>query len=186
MSSFIYKLYAGADPVTGWQFNDPIFGTPPTLGACVPNMRRTVERGEWVFAISGNVPGYKPYVAGGFRVQEKINALEAHRRFPHYRLRADASGQVLGNVIVDENGRQNTLDRHTNFERRLDNYLVGNEAVVIDDPDRVEKAREQTLPVLSRIFGRQGNRTFDIIGRGRAMTKSQVEEMTDWLRSLAQ
>ena len=62
MKGYIYRLYAGADPVRGWVFNDPIFGQPPTLGACVLNVRRSVERGDWVFALVGVCKAISPLI----------------------------------------------------------------------------------------------------------------------------
>jgi hypothetical protein len=184
MKGYIYRLYKGADPSEGWIFNDPIFGSPPTLGACVPNIRRVVEPDDWVFCISGRVPGYVPYVVGGFRVQEKINALEAHKRFPQYRLHKGQNGQVLGNVIVDSAGSHHPLDDHSNFESRLDNYLVGADEVCVSS-ENVERAREETLPTLSDIFKKPGNRSYDIVPRLRKLDENQVEHMRDWLADLS-
>jgi hypothetical protein len=95
MKGYIYKLYAGADPSVGWTFNDPIFGKYATLGACMPNIRKFVDVGDWVFAISGKTPMVVPYVIGGFQVGEKIDALEAHARFPEYRLQKMKKGRSL-------------------------------------------------------------------------------------------
>ena len=81
MKGYIYRLHAGADPAKGWIYNDPIFGSPPTLGACVPNIRRVVERGDWIFTISGRVEAHQArhVVEGGFQVEEKISALQAYK-----------------------------------------------------------------------------------------------------------
>ncbi len=49
MSGYIYTMYAGADPGHGWVLNDPVLGTVPTLGACVPNIRRVVKQGDYIF-----------------------------------------------------------------------------------------------------------------------------------------
>src|SRR5690242_18327915 len=131
MKGYIYKLYAGADPSTGWVFNDPIFGEYATLGACMPNLRRFLDVGDWVFALSGRVAEKVPYVIGGFKVDEKLDALDAYARFPEYRLKKNESGQVTGNIIVDSKGNHDPLDDHDQFEKRRANYLVGKEAVAI-------------------------------------------------------
>jgi hypothetical protein len=184
MNGFIYTMYAGADPGQGWIMNDPIYGKTPTLGACVPNVRRAVKEGDWIFAISGRVPGVKQFVTGGFHVKEKINQLDAFARFPSNRLSRAANGQLTGNIIVTADGKQHPDDNHTNFERRLSDYIIGGKPIVIDGTEEIERARAETLNVLGRVFGRQGNRVYDIIGRGRKMNEQQANEIRDWLESL--
>jgi len=184
MSGYIYTMYAGADPGHGWILNDPIFVPTPTLGACVPNIRRAVKQGDYIFAISGRVPGEKQFVVGGFRVAEKINALAAYGRFPEHRLREAVNGQVSGNIITDAKGCQHPLDHHSNFERRVENYIVGGDAVYLTRPAQFEKAREETIPVLADIFGKKGSRVFDLIGRHKSMTDAQVADLLSWFETL--
>lgn len=186
MKGYIYTLYAGADPGRGWAMNDPIFLKTPTLGACVPNVRRAVSIGDWIFAISGRITGERQFVVGGFKVNEKIDQLTAFHRFPENRLHRAPNGQMLGNVIVNADGTQHPEDTHSNFERRLENYIVGGQPIVLETPEEIDRGRTQTLAVLSQIFGRQGNRVFDIIGRGRKMDAEQVNELHGWLGSLKQ
>lgn len=185
MKGYIYRLYKGADPAKGWIFNDPIFGNPATLGACVPNVRRQVVPGDWVFAISGRVNGYRPFVAGGFQVAEKITALEAYSRFPKNRLQVSGSGQVVGNIIVDETGKHHPLDHHDKFDERLKNYLVGGTSVAVAD-HRIDDARETTLGKLSKVFGVPANRDLDIVPRWRRVNEEQIAELTEWLAELAE
>lgn len=180
MNGYIYTLYQGADPGRGWVLNDPIFGKKPTLGACVPNIRRNVKIGDWVFAISGRVAGERQYVVGGFQVEEKISQLAALNRFPENQVRLE-SGQVVGNVIVDENGNQHPVDNHSNFERRLENYLIGGDAVELTNPEQIAVGRAETLAKLAEIFERPGNRPYDVIGRARKMDEEQVVQLKDWL-----
>jgi hypothetical protein len=184
MKGYIYKLFAGADPATGWIFNDPIFGKPPTLGACVPNIRRVVEKGDWVFPISGRTSGYQPYVVGGFEVDEKIDALAAFHRFPEYRLRRDDTGQVVGNIIVDEQGHHHPLDDHKAFERRVRDYIVGKNGVQIAEPGKIEQARGETLSVLGEILNQPANRVSDLVPRWRRLGEQQVVALRDWLTTL--
>lgn len=184
MKGYIYRLHAGADPVKGWIYNDPIFGSPPTLGACVPNIRRVVERGDWIFAISGRVEGHQAYVVGGFQIEEKISALQAYRRLPQYRLQRAEGDQVTGNIIVDSRGKHHPLDHHDGFEKRISDYLVGGDMVYVSDPAQIEKARTQTLASLSDIFKKQGNRDFDIVPRHRKMNEDQVKQLREWLSPL--
>jgi hypothetical protein len=89
MKGYIYTMYGGADPDLGWQMTDPIFGKKPTLGSCVPNIRRAVVPGDHIFVISGKVAGVQQYVVGGFKVAEKISALTAFKRLPENRLHKD-------------------------------------------------------------------------------------------------
>src|SRR5689334_4451772 len=62
MNGYIYTMAAGADPGHGWVMNDPIFGDVPTLGACVPNIRRVVEEGDYIFVVSGRVRNERQFV----------------------------------------------------------------------------------------------------------------------------
>lgn len=184
MKGYIYTMAAGADPGHGWILNDPIFGRPPTLGACVPNIRRSVEKGDHIFAISGRVAGDSQYVVGGFRVAEKIDALAAYRRFPQNRLSLTDDGDLLGNIIVDESGKHHPLDYHAEFERRVENYIVGDEPVYLGSPDAIRRARQETLPFLSDVFQKEGNRIFDVVGRWRRLDGQQVQQVRQWLADL--
>ena len=184
MAGYIYTLYAGADPGRGWIMNDPIFVGTPTLGACVPNIRRQVQIGDWVFAISGRVPGVQQFVVGGFRVMEKIDQLAAYSRFPENRVQKAPNGQLVGNIIVTKDGHQHADDVHDNFERRLENYIVGGSPIALENDAEMDRARADTLSLLRLIFDREGNRVFDIIGRARKMDDDQVRELRGWLESL--
>lgn len=184
MKGYIYKLYKDADPATGWIFNDPIFGDPPTLGACVPNVRRNVEIGDWVFCVSGRVQNFQPYIVGGFQIAEKITALQAYSRFPENRLKRAENGQVIGNVIVDDSGNQHTLDNHSNFKNRLENYLVGHNSNFIRKPESIKRAREESLGVLSKIYQKPSNRMSDVLARWRKLDEPQISQMNQWLETL--
>jgi hypothetical protein len=184
MKGYIYTMYAGADPGHGWSMNDPIFGPVPTLGACVPNIRRAVVRGDYIFVVSGRVPGERQFVVGGFKVAEKINALSALKRFPQNGLQITPSGQVVGNVIVSPDGTQHPLDEHSNFASRVENYLVGTDPSYFETRTQYNVARSETLDVLSGLFGKRGDRVFDIIGRHRKMDKDQVNDLLSWIRTV--
>jgi hypothetical protein len=184
MKGYIYTMYAGADPGHGWSLNDPIFGPVPTLGACVPNIRRAVEKGDFVFVVSGRYPGERQFVVGGFKVKEKIGALAAHRRFPENRLQLGKNGQILGNIIVREDGSHHPLDTHSNFASRVENYLVGADARYFETRSQYNASRADTLTVLSDIFKRDGQRVFDIIGRYRRMDPQQVTQLLEWIQSI--
>ena len=184
MKGYIYTMYQGADPEHGWVLNDPIFVPTPTLGACVPNIRRTVEVGDYIFAVSGRVEGARQFVVGGFKVAEKIDALAAFGRFPHNRLQQRSDGSIEGNIIVTANGTQHPLDHHANFERRIENYLVGTNPLFLSDELQYRRAREQTVPVLAKVFKKPGRKVFDIIGRHKRMNEEQVKHLLSWLESI--
>lgn len=177
MKGYVYKLYAGADESIGWVLNDPIFGNFSTLGACVPNVREAVDVGDWVFAVSGRVPQKVPYIVGGFKVDEKISAIEAHIRFPSYRLNVGSNGQILGNVIVDEKGGHHPLDGHDNFNRRKENYLVGTESLYPKDADEIELVRGRTHAIMEKVLHKQSNSIFGLMSRWRRLDSDQVNTM---------
>jgi hypothetical protein len=184
VKGYIYPMFAGADPEQGWHMTDPIFTKVPTIGACMPNIRRVVVPGDYIFVISGRVPRVRQYVVGGFKVAEKIGALAALKRFPENRMRKLENGSVSGNIIVNDDGTQNPLDYHSNFEKRVTNYIVGKDPVTLSHPGEVELAREQTLEVLRRIFNEKGNQMSDIVARWRKLNPKQIEDMLVWLHDV--
>lgn len=186
IKGYIYTMFKGADPGEGWEMTDPIFGKGkvPTMGACQTTVRRMVERGDHIFVISGRVPGVQQYVVGGFAVGQKINHLTAYNRFPENRQHLDADCNLLGNVIVLPDGTQNPIDYHTNFESRVDNYIIGQDPIVLETPEEVRRARSETLNALKAIFHRDGDTVFNVIGRGRRMNEDQVELMRRWLSGI--
>jgi hypothetical protein len=186
MKGYIYTMYEGADPGHGWVMNDPIFGDVPTLGACVPHIRRAVHVGDYIFVVSGRVSNERQFVVGGFKVAEKIDALKAFRRFPENRLHLDENGNLLGNVIVDNRGKHHPLDEHDNFENRIENYIVGADPLVLETPTQQRAARRETIDFLTKLFGKGGPRVYDVIGRHRKLDEQQVSQMLVWLKDLGQ
>ena len=186
IKGYVYTMFKGADPAEGWEMTDPIFGKGkvPTMGACQPTIRRMVERGDQIFVISGHVSGVQQYVVGGFAVGQKIHQLTAYNRFPENRQHLDANGHLLGNVIVMPDGRQNPLDYHSNFENRVDNYIIGEDPILLETPEEVRRGRSQTLNVLKAIFQVDGDTVFDVIDRARRMNGDQVELMRQWLSGI--
>jgi len=185
MKGYVYTMYAGADPAHHWTLNDPIFGKAPTLGACVPHIRRAVSVGDHIFVVSGHIPGVKQFLVGGFEVAEKISALAAFKRFPENRLRKEGE-QVLGNIIVNGRGEHHPLDEHDNFKRRIENYIVGRDPLELTSSLQIKAAREGTMDLLSEVFDKKGKKPFDVIGRHRKLDEHQVEQMRDWLRNLSE
>ena len=177
-------MYAGADPGKGWKMTDPIYSKIPTLGACMPNIRRAVEINDYIFSISGRLKDVKQYIVGGFAVDEKINALTAYERFPENRMVPTENGLVKGNIIIDANGNHLDYDYHTNFEKRIDNYIIGKDPIIIENPKQIEKAREETLYFLNHLFGKKEESIHKITARWRKLDKAQVTDVLDWLHDI--
>lgn len=186
MKGYIYTMFPGADPGAGWKLNDPIFGRRPTLGACMPNIRRVVDRGDYIFVVSGRVKNLKQYVVGGFKVDQKLDALAAYQLFPENRQLKRPDGSLAGNIIIDEKGNHLEIDYHDNFARRVENYIVGADPIVIDGASSIERAREQTIPILSDIFEKPGSRIIDIIGRWRKLDQEQIGELVGWMKRVGE
>lgn len=182
MKGYIYTMFKGADPNKGWKMTDPIFGRVPTLGACMPNIRRLVEKGDYIFTISGQVEGVSQYVVGGFEVDKKINALAAYKELPENRQKKMKDGSLQGNIIVNEKGTQSEVDYHTNFEKRVENYVIGKHPIVIESPQEVEIARAETIQMLAEVFKISKQRKVkDMIGRWRKLDGVQIEQLREWL-----
>lgn len=184
MKGYIYTMYAGADPAAGWTMTDPIYGKVPTLGACMPNIRRSVERDDYIFSISGRVHNVSQYVVGGFSVDEKINALAAYKRLPENRMHVGLQGSLFGNIIVDADGRHLDCDYHKNHEQRIENYIIGKDPVVIESPQQVEKAREETLYVLNQLFGKNEDTVHKVIARWRKLDQAQIKDLLAWMNDI--
>lgn len=187
MSSGIFITAHGYDPDKGRSIKDPYLGRTPTFGACMPNIRRRVEPGEYIFMISGGVPGVQQYVVGGFEVAAKIDVMTAYKLFPEHHLRRLDNGELTGNIIVNSQGKQHHLDPHPSdtFERRIENYIVGRDPIVLTAPHEIARGREETIEILRSIFRKTGARPVDIIGRGgRKMDLSQAMDLRDWLLSV--
>src|SRR5208283_2325187 len=102
----IFITRSGYDPQVGKHIKDPYLGPCPTLGACRPDIRSQLQKGDHIFVISGKVPDFSQFVMGGFEIESKIPAIEAYRLFPELRLRRLQDGQLTGNIIVTPDGRQ--------------------------------------------------------------------------------
>src|SRR5712671_5416447 len=100
----IFITSTGYDPQLGKHVKDPYLGDGPTLGACRPDVRKQLAKGDHIFVISGKIRSVNQYVMGGFEVAAKIDALTAYEYFPHLRLRALSDGQLTGNIIVGPDG----------------------------------------------------------------------------------
>ena len=185
MKGYIYITGTGADPGRG-NFNDPLFTRVPTLGACMPNIRRLVVPGDYIFVVSGKVPSVQQLVVGGLRVKEKIDAIAAYNRFPENRLVRDDNGIVQGNIIVTANGKKHPLDHHQqdSFAARVQNFVVGSSSVSLKTPKEIALGRDQTLGKLSDVLGKKGNRVIDVMSRWAKLDERQVDDLVNWLRGI--
>lgn len=175
----IFVTGSGCDPVEGKHIKDPYLGPKPSLGACRPDIRKRLQKGDQVFVVSGKVRGVAQVILGGFEVAEKISAIEAYERFPEQRLRQLPDGQVTGNVIVNAKGEQHVLDHHdTNtFDRRIEDYLVGTNPIALLTPEEIAMGRLWTLEILRDVFEKKGDSVREIIGRASNMTEKQVYKL---------
>jgi hypothetical protein len=175
----IFVTGSGCDPVVGKHIKDPYLGPKPSLGACRPDIRKQVKKGDHIFVVSGKVRDFAQVVVGGFEVAEKISAIEAYERFPEQRLRLLPNGEVTGNVIVSVESRQHALDHHNKdtFDRRIENYLVGTNPISLLTPEEIDEGRLWTLEILQEVFGKKGNSVREIMGRNRNMTEIQVDKL---------
>lgn len=180
----IYVISSGYDPEKGRHVNDPYLGDNPTLGACRPDIRERVNKGDQIFVVSGKVRNLNQLVLGGFEVADKISAMEAYERFPEQRLHTLPNGQIAGNVIVTARGEQHELDNHNQFARRIENYIVGTNPVALLTPEELAEGRQWTLEILREIFRKKGNSVRDIIGRCSNLTESQVLKLRNRLTEI--
>ena len=152
----------------------------------MPNIRRVVTAEDYLFVISGRVVGVHQYVVGGFQVAEKINALAAYQRFPQYRQQQLSDGSLSGNIIVQEDGSHSEVDYHSNFEKRVENYIIGKNSLAIETPEEIARARSETLDILSDICQKPGQKICDIIGRWRRLDEGQIGQLIEWIQDVKQ
>ena len=182
MKGYLFITRSGYDPQRGKHIKDPYLGDTPTLGACRTNIRRYVTEGDHIFVVSGKIKKVPQYVIGGFEVAEKLNAIAAYHRYPHLRLRELGDGQLDGNIIVNSKGKQHYLDNHSSFERRIEDYIVGRDPVVLTSDNEIDNGRQETLEVLRTVLSKTGDSPFNMIGRGYTkLDEDQIMALRQWL-----
>lgn len=187
MKGYIYITGTGVDPSRRAPLADPTFETPPTLGPCMPNVRRWAAVGDWIFIVTGRIPEAAQYLIGGLQVAEKIHALEAYARLPQNRLRRDRQGRVTGNIIVRPDGSHDPLDWHEGrgFKERAENFIIGGASLVLTSAAEVEIGRCETLPLLAGIKGRsEARRVIDVIGRMSRLDGLESRAVIGWLEDV--
>jgi len=83
----IFVTSSGYDPQKGKDVKDPYLGPNPSLGACRPDIREKLQKGDHIFVVTGKVRNVDQVVLGGFEIAEKISASEAFERFQEQRLK---------------------------------------------------------------------------------------------------
>ena len=185
MMGKIFITRKGYDPQLGRHIKDPYLGDTPSIGACRPDFRKKLNRGDYLFVISGRVPDANQFVVGGFEVDKKMNAVEAYAAYPEQRLRALENGELAGNIIVDDRGCQHPLDDHPNFDRRIENYIIGKNPIALTSDDEIRRGRSETMDVLQEILGRKGATPWKVVTRfGQSLNEHQIEQMLHWLNGL--
>jgi hypothetical protein len=181
----IFITRSGYDPELGKHVKDPYLGPCPTLGAGRPDIRRQLEKGDHIFVISGKIPNVNQFVMGGFEIALKISAIEAYRLFPELRLRRLSDGQLTGNIIVKGDGSQHELDDHNSFDKRIKNYVIGTNLIVLTTPHEIAEGRKHTLDALRDILHKKGDSPIDVVGRwGAKLTEKQILQLREWLAAL--
>lgn len=183
----IFITRTGYDPEHGKHVKDPYLGPQPTMGACRPDIRKQLEVGDHIFTVSGKVKDHNQFVLGGFSIAEKISASEASQRFPEQQLKKKEDGQLTGNIVVDQSGRQHELDTHRpkTFQSRIKNYIVGTNPLYMATHKEISLCRLETLDALQEILGRKGDSPFAVVKRyGSPLSEQQVLRIREWLTDI--
>jgi hypothetical protein len=186
----IFITRTGYDPQLGKHVKDPYLGPNPTLGACRPDIRKQLSRGDHIFVISGKVPFANQFVMGGFEIAEKIDALTAYQQFPEQRLQMRTDGQLTGNIIIGPDGQQHELDGHKSdnhkaFDNRLKNYVIGTNLLALTTDQEIDRGRSETLEALRDILHKGGASPIEVVGRwGTKLDEHQVLDLRAWLARL--
>jgi hypothetical protein len=85
--------------------------------------------------------------------------------------------EKIGNIIIDQYGRQNPLDDHDNFEQRIDNYIVGRDPIVLVPPREIVRGRLETLDVLKRVLRKDGASPINVMDPRSRLDEDQIEEI---------
>lgn len=185
MAGKIYITRNGYDPQKGGYIKDPYLEGQPTMGACRPDVRRSLGIGDTIFVVSGGVEEYKQFIIGCFDIQEKITMQEAYKLFPEQRLHRRDDGQLAGNIIIDGEGQQHKLDNHDNFSNRMSDYIIGTNEIILRSDSEIKAGREQTMDMLRGVLNKSGSKPFDILGRAAPrLSDKQVEDFKAWLQEI--
>lgn len=185
MPSYIF-VSPGSDPGAGLPLVDPILSSPrPTMGTCRPDLRRMVRPGDHIFVVSGSRGStFRQYVIGGMQIDGKLqDQIEALRQIPENALTFNGV-QKSGNIIALPDGSQHPRDRHTNFENRIKNYILGSNPVMLETQQEVALGRERSVDILSDLFARSGSRIQQVMGRSRKLSDAQALRLRQALEDI--
>lgn len=96
----------------------------------------------------------------------------------------DEEGNLAGNIIVDANGNHLPYDYHDKFEKRLENYVIGRNALSFETLDEMSKAKNETIDILNEIFHKKEDSVSKIIGRCRKLDESQIKDLLAWMNKI--
>ena len=101
--------------------------------------------------------------------------------------RSQDDGSKTGNIIVTATGERDPLDHHSagSFKKRIQNFIIANEAVYIEAQKEVELARQRTLDILRRVFDKpKAESVHKLIYRGRVLNEKQIAMLVEALQSI--
>jgi len=81
-------------------------------------------------------------------------------------------------------GKQHPLDHHDQFERRIENYIVGRSAIALVTPVEVAEGRRRTLEILRDVFRKKGNSIREVMGRCRNLSEQQILKLRTFLEEV--
>jgi hypothetical protein len=167
--------------------NDPHFWEPPpSWGICRPDIRETLEKGDFIFFVLPKKAELPQMIYGYMKIKEIITHAEAyHRR--ELILKRMGNKNPNGNIIVDENGNYNRFDagsHRDSFAKIRKRYAIGYRTHSEFLSERkIRRLAPQLLPVLNRIFGFDKDSIVGAVSRwGRALSSTQISELLEWLR----
>jgi hypothetical protein len=186
MKGYIF-VSPGSDPGAGRPLADPIFGRTTTMGMCRPDLRGQVKKGDSLFVLSGKIEGFQQYLIGGLSVGQQLGALAALAKFPENKLKQQDDGSKTGNIIVTATGERDPLDHHSaaSFKKRIQNFIIADDAVYVEAQKEIELARQRTLDILRRVFDKpKAESVHKLIYRGRVLNEKQIAMLVEALESI--
>jgi hypothetical protein len=71
------------------------------------------------------------------------------------------------------------------FDRRIENYVVGKNPLVLSTLEEIAEGRRQTMEALRDILQARGDTPIEVVGRwGKKITQRQILQLREWLASL--
>lgn len=172
--------------------NDPHIWTEPfTWGICRPDLRKFVERDNYVFFVLPKSSPHPQMIFAYIKIEEVISHVDAFKepKLKSKRMRNGANPN--GNILVHGNGCYNLVDGNAHrdrFHQIKKQYAIG----YVDQSKRVSiinirRRSNYFLNFLNNLFHYHGNQrrnsVASIISRkGRKLSDDQVKKIIRWLR----